>query len=157
MVAGGSNSRLPVLMSDLALCSSDDDFAGTKVVSMASAAPQRFVPLIEWPDVVEPVAAQPISLKAAGRATPPELLAWENTTRRVSGLGHRWWIPGLAGVAATMMFVGVLFTITAGPAPATGLIEIPNPEPLKPLRVIEISPITAEDEPAVASTSRPAR
>jgi len=153
VVAGGSLSRLPVLMSDLALSSSDDDFAGTTVVCMSAAAPARFVPCIEWPEVVSaPATTRPLG-KVVPRAKPPEIHEWDTGSSSTTRLGHRWWIPGLAGVAATMMFVAVLLSISSGPAPATGLLTIPKPEPLKPLRVADPSPIAPEEQPAVASAS----
>lgn len=160
VVAGGSISRLPVLMTELALSSSDEDFAGTAVTCMASAPPARFAPAIDWPEAVEqetpafePAPAQPLAARFVSRAKPPELHEWESSSPRVSLLGHRWWIPGLAGVAATMVFAAVLFSLSAGPAPATGLLEIPKPQPLKPLRVADPSVIAPEDQPAVASAS----
>ncbi len=154
VVAGGSTSRLPVLFSDLALSSSEDDFAAASTLNLSEAAPARFVPAIEWPEVKasRPVAP-PTPVRAIARAKPPELHEWESSVMRRSGIGHRWWIPALAGVAATMMFATVLFTMSSGPAPATGLLEIPKPAPLKPLRVADPNPIAPEDQPAVASAS----
>lgn len=154
VVAGGSISRMPVLTSDLALSSSDDDFAAASSRNLSEAAPARFVPVIEWPEVV---ASKPLApstpVRVIARAKPPELHEWESPGLRRSGIGHRWWIPALAGVAATMMFATVLFTMSSGPAPATGLLEIPKPAPLKPLRVTDPNPIAPEDQPAVASAS----
>lgn len=152
VVAGGSLSRLPVLMSDLALSSSDDDFAGAMSQNLSDAAPARFVPVIEWPEVAAS-ATVATSVKVISRAKPPELHEWESPTMRRNGIGHRWWIPALAGVAATMMFATVLFTMSSGPAPATGLLEIPKPAPLKPLRAADPNQIAPEDQPAVASAS----
>lgn len=154
VVAGGSISRLPVLVSDLALSSSDDDFAVAAGPDRSEAAPARFVPVIEWPEVVasKPLAASS-PVRVIARAKPPELHEWESPAMRRNGIGHRWWIPALAGVAATMMFATVLFSMSSGPAPATGLLEIPKPAPLKPLRVSDPTPIAPEDQPAVASAS----
>jgi hypothetical protein len=152
VVAGGSISRLPVLMSDLALSSSDDDFAGNARQNLSEAAPARFVPVIEWPEVVASTT-DATSVRVISRAKPPELHEWDSPTMRRSGIGHRWWIPALAGVAATMMFATVLFTMSSGPAPATGFLEIPKPAPLKPLRLADPNSIAPEDQPAVASAS----
>lgn len=153
VVAGGSLSRLPALISDLALSSSDDDFAGTSL-NRSDVAPARFVPVVEWPEVVAPSNQSSAAPRVISRAKPPELHEWETSSRRIRGIGHRWWIPALAGVAATMMFATVLLTMSNGPAPATGLVEIPKPEPLKALRIVtDPSPIAPEDQPAVASAS----
>jgi hypothetical protein len=149
VLTGGSTSRLPVEMDELALSSSEDDFVGTMVVGTAAASALRFVPPIEWPEV----EAGALPTRSFSRAKPPEMHELESPRRLASGLGHRWWIPGLAGVAATLMFVGVLFSISNGPAPATGLLEIPKPTPLKPLRGAEPTPIIPKERPAVVSTS----
>ena len=149
VLTGGSTTRLPGEMNELALSSSEHDFAGTKVVGAAAASPVRFVPPIEWPEV----EAGALPTRSFSRAKPPEMHEWESPARQVSGIGHRWWIPALAGVAATMMFATVLFTMSSGPAPATGLLEIPKPTPLKPLRGADPSPTIPKEQPAVVSTS----
>ncbi len=111
LVRGPRHLRSTAYPADLALAADDLDFAGWQ---LPSAAPIR-APEIP-PQVISAIVR---------RATPPTL--------EESGIGiphrgsHRWWLAGLAGVLATMLFSLLLITLSSRtrfstkevPAPAT--------------------------------------
>ncbi len=125
LVAGPNTSRHSADVADLALAA-DMDFAGW---CLSTALPP-----VTRASVEEPVGDS----VAEGRRPAPPTVGEPGIGESHRG-GHRWWLAGLAGAVSTLMFVVLLFSLSARIPQEEGEVSRPH-RPVEPVRVLSMTP-----------------
>lgn len=129
LVAGPDTTRLERNSADLALAA-DMDFAGW---CLSTALPP-----VTRASVEEPVEEHAGDSVAEGRRPAPPTVGEPGIGESHRG-GHRWWLAGLAGAVSTLMFVVLLFSLSARIPQEEGEVSRPH-RPVEPVRVLSMTP-----------------
>lgn len=142
LITGPSHPRRVSYPEDLALAADDLDFAGWQ---QPSAAPSRPRTAEVPPHVIDAIVR---------RAAPPVLQ--ETGISPPHHGAHRWWLAGLAGVLATMLFSVLLLSLASRPEePFEAISKSVKLTRATPPLPRTIPPLQASPELTDASPHRP--